>query len=70
LKKKLRKINFFEVVGSKFIGENIFSLRFWGQVVNIPLFFYKKILFFDAPCAHPKTALLMPIKKTFLAKKK
>ncbi len=29
-------------MGSKFIGENKFSLRFWGQVVNIPSFFYKK----------------------------
>jgi hypothetical protein len=41
------------VVGSKLIVENKFSLRFWGQVVNIPLFFIKRtvslILFVDAP---------------------
>ena len=55
LQKKMRKINFFEVVGSKFIGENKFTLRFWGQEVKFSLFFYKQLnitdfIFCDAPC--------------------
>ena len=46
-------MNFSEVLGSKFKGENKFSFRFWGQVVNFRLFFIKnsvsKIVFSDTP---------------------
>ena len=45
------------MVGSKFIGENKCSLRFWVQVVNISFFFKRTVSYFLTPRGHTNTKL-------------